>query len=166
MPSDFIEQTAPRDRDARAEHFMRMAIEEARLALAEGEFPVGAVLVRGNNVIARARNARERLSDPTAHAEVLALRAAAEQCGDWRLNGCELFVTLEPCPMCAGAILNARIDRVWYGAYDSERGCCGSVYRLTEDPAFNAFVHATGGVLAGECEGVIGEFLKGKRKRG
>ncbi len=164
MPSEFDIKTVPLRQDARAEHFMRMAIGEARLAFSEGEFPVGAVLVSGDNVIARARNARERLSDPTAHAEVLALRAAAEKCGDWRLNGCELFVTLEPCPMCAGAILNARIARVWYGAYDNERGCCGSVYRMTEDPAFNAFVHAVGGVLAEECSAIIDEFLQRHRK--
>ena len=114
-------------------------------------------------MIARAYNLREATSDPTAHAEVLALRAAAAQAGDWRLSDCELFVTLEPCPMCAGAILNARVGRVWFGAYDAERGCCGSVYRLTEDPAFNAFVPAMGGVLEAECAGVIGEFLRAHR---
>ena len=149
--------------DERAERFMRMALEQARAALAAGEFPVGAVMVRGDVGIARAYNLREATSDPTAHAEVLALRAAAAQAGDWRLSDCELFVTLEPCPMCAGAILNARVGRVWFGAYDAERGCCGSVYRLTEDPAFNAFVPATGGVLEAECAGVIGEFLRAHR---
>ena len=149
--------------DARALALMRAALAEARAALEEGEFPVGAVVARGEEIIARAHNLRERLHDPTAHAEVLALRAAAAALGDWRLSGCRLYVTLEPCPMCAGAIAAARLDGVTFGAYDPGRGCCGSVYRLTEDPAFNAFVPATGGVLEEECTALINGFLKEHR---
>lgn len=149
--------------DTRAEGFMRMALDEARIALSEGEIPVGAVIVCGERIIARAHNLRERTNDPTAHAEVLALRSAAQALKSWRLSECELFVTLEPCPMCAGAILGARVKRIWFGAYDVERGCCGSVYRLTEDPAFNVFVPSTGGVLADECAAVINEFLSAHR---
>lgn len=145
--------------ETRLERMMRAALEEAHAALAEGEFPVGAVVARGDEIIARAHNLREQTHDPTAHAEVLALRAAAAVQGDWRLNGCELFVTLEPCPMCAGAIVNSRPDRVVFGAYDTARGCCGSVYRITEDPAFNVFVPGTGGVLEDDCAGVIRDFL-------
>lgn len=149
--------------DAQDEHAMRMALDEAHAALDEGEVPVGAVVMRAGNVIARAHNRRERDHDPTAHAEVLALRAAAAALEDWRLNDCTLYVTLEPCPMCAGAIVSARVGRVVYGAYDEQRGCCGSVYRLPEDPAFNAFTCCTGGVLERECALVMNEFLRRHR---
>ena len=142
---------------------MRIALEEARLALDEGEVPVGAVLARGGEVLCRAHNLRERTGDPTAHAEVLALRAAAARLGDWRLSGLTLYVTLEPCAMCAGAILNARLERVVFGAYDAQRGCCASVYRLTEDPAFNAFVPSAGGVLERECAELLEEFMHARR---
>ena len=157
------EASAQDARDAQDEHAMRMALDEAYAALAEGEVPVGAVVMRAGNVIARAHNRRERDHDPTAHAEVLALRAAAAALEDWRLNDCTLYVTLEPCPMCAGAIVSARVGRVVYGAYDGQRGCCGSVYRLPEDPAFNAFTCCTGGVLERECALVMDEFLRRHR---
>ena len=116
-----------------------------------------------DEVLARAHNLREQTGDPTAHAEILALRAAARLTGDWRLSECTLYVTLEPCAMCAGAILNARLARVVFGAYDAQRGCCASVYRLTEDPAFNAFVPSVGGVLERECTAVMDEFLRAHR---
>lgn len=149
--------------DELAGRMMGLALDEARRALTEGEVPVGAVLARGDEVLARAHNLREQTGDPTAHAEMLALRAAARQTGDWRLSECTLYVTLEPCAMCAGAILNARLARVVFGAYDAQRGCCASVYRLTEDPAFNAFVPSTGGVRERECAAVMGEFLSRHR---
>lgn len=149
--------------DERAVRMMGLALDEARQALAEGEVPVGAVLTRDAEVLARAHNLREQTGDPTAHAEILALRAAARLTGDWRLSECTLYVTLEPCAMCAGAILNARLARVVFGAYDAQRGCCASVYRLTEDPAFNAFVPSVGGVLERECTAVMDEFLRAHR---
>ena len=146
------------------EKYMSLALELAREAADNGEVPVGCVIADSEGrVIGRGRNRREEGHDATAHAELEAIREACAETGDWRLEGCSIFVTLEPCPMCAGAILNARVGRVWFGAYDAERGCCGSVYRLTEDPAFNAFVPATGGVLEAECAGVIGEFLRAHR---
>ena len=164
MPERCSSEASAQDaRDAQDEHAMRMALDEAYAALAEGEVPVGAVVMRAGNVIARAHNRRERDHDPMAHAEVLALRAAAAALEDWRLNDCTLYVTLEPCPMCAGAIVSARVGRVVYGAYDGQRGCCGSVYRLPEDPAFNAFTCCTGGVLERECALVMDEFLRRHR---
>lgn len=147
------------------EGFMRLALEAASEAAALGEIPVGAVVVRGGEVLARAGNRRETLADPTAHAELLALRGAAQALGDWRLTGCTLYVTLEPCPMCAGAIALARLDAVWYGASDPRMGCCGSVYRLTEDPAFAGRTQANGGLLSAECAALITRFFQDRRER-
>lgn len=142
---------------------MALALDEARQALIEGEIPVGAVIARGGSVIARAHNTRERTLDPSGHAEMNALRLAARQTGDWRLSGCTLYVTLEPCCMCAGAIGQARLDRVIFGAYDAQAGCCGSVYRLTEDPAFSWYVPSDGGLMADACAALIREALKPRR---
>ena len=146
------------------EEMMAQALEQAYLALAEGETPVGCVIVKEGRIIARGRNRRETEKDPTAHAEMEAIRAAARATGDWRLTGCELYVTLEPCPMCAGAIVQARLARVVYGAADSRQGCAGSVYRVTEDPAFTHFCPADGGVLEKECRAVLDEFFKSARQ--
>lgn len=134
---------------------MALAIEQAKLALAEGEVPVGAVVAKDGQVVCAARNTRETGADPTGHAEINALRAAARQLGAWRLTGCTLYVTLEPCCMCAGAIMQARVDRVIFGAYDEQAGCCGSLYRITEDPAFPHFAPADGGLMAEECAALI-----------
>ena len=142
------------------EALMRAALEEAALALALGEVPVGAVIARGGKIIARAHNERETGGDPTAHAEVLAIRRAAAALGTRRLDGCTLYVTLEPCCMCAGAIMQSRIDRLVFGAYDTQAGCCGSLYRITEDPAFSHFVIAEGGLLADECAAVLGQSIR------
>lgn len=142
---------------------MREALGEAERALALGEVPVGAVVARGDAILSRAHNLRETLRDPTAHAEVLALREAARALGDWRLTGCSLFVTLEPCAMCAGAIVLARVERVIYGARDAQRGCCGSVYRISEDAALGHTVPATGGVLEGLCEALLRAFYAARR---
>jgi tRNA(adenine34) deaminase len=154
----------PRRYNMTDETMMSAALEQARLALEEGEMPVGAVIARGGEIISSGRNRRERTGDPTAHAEIEAIRAAAKAVGGWRLGGCTLFVTLEPCAMCAGAIVAARLDRVVYGASDPAAGCCGSLYRITEDPAFTHFARADGGVLAGECAALLSEFFAARRK--
>jgi len=142
---------------------MREAIAQAQLALDEGEMPVGCVIAKDGEIIARGRNLREQTGDPTAHAEIVAIREAARVLGDWRLEGCTLCVTLEPCPMCAGAISQARVARVVYGAPDEKYGCAGSVYRIPEDPAFGHFCRCDGGVLAGECAALVNRFFGEKR---
>lgn len=142
---------------------MRFALEEARIAFAEGEIPVGAVVADGERVLARAHNRRETDADPCAHAEILALRKAAAHLGRWRLQGLTLYVTLEPCPMCAGAAEMSGLARVVYGARDAQYGCCGSVYRLTEDPAFPTYCPADGGVLADECAALVRQFFQNRR---
>ena len=140
---------------------MALAVQQAELALDEGEVPVGAVIVKDGEPVCAARNTRETQNDPAGHAEINALRGAAKRLGTWRLTGCTLYVTLEPCCMCAGAIVQAGVDRVIFGAYDEQAGCCGSLYRITEDPAFPHFVRADGGLMAEEC----GELLKEGMKR-
>lgn len=146
------------------ERWMRVAIKAAGAAAAHGDIPVGAVIVHGGKAIAVAGNRREADGDPTAHAEMLALRAAAQALGRRRLSGCTLYVTLEPCPMCAGAIAMARPDAVIFGAHDARMGCCGSVYRLTEDAALGlGAVPAHGGVLAGECAALLESFFHERR---
>ena len=142
---------------------MREALAEARLALAEGELPIGCVIVHNHTIIARAHNEREQSGDPTAHAEIVAMRRAANHLKSWRLNGCTLYVTLEPCPMCAGAISQARVEHLIYGAPDPTQGCAGSVYRIPEDPAFSHFCQSDGGLLADECSAVLNEFFADKR---
>lgn len=138
---------------------MQEALKEARLALVEGELPIGCVIAQGNEIIARGHNLREQTNDPTAHAEIVALRQAAKKLNCWRLNDCTLFVTLEPCPMCAGAISQARIHRLVYGAADTRYGCAGSIYRIPEDPAFNHFCLCDGGVLEKECAALLRDFF-------
>ena len=144
---------------------MRLALDEAEAARAAGEIPVGAVVTRGNEVVFAARNTREADRDPAGHAEINALRGAAKALNAWRLTGCALYVTLEPCCMCAGAIMQARIERVVFGAYDEQAGCCGSLYRVTEDPAFPHFCPADGGVLAGDCQELLEDFFRRRRER-
>ena len=142
---------------------MQEALKEARLALAEGELPIGCVIVRNGSIIAQGHNLREQTNDPTAHAEIVAMRRAAEALGSWRLEGCTLYVTLEPCPMCAGAISQARIQRLVYGAADERYGCAGSVYRIPEDPAFNHFCPCDGGILEEECAALLHNFFEDRR---
>ena len=142
---------------------MRAALEEAERALALGEVPVGAVIGCGGEIVARAHNERETGGDPTAHAEVLAIRRAAAALGRRRLDGCTLYVTLEPCPMCAGAIAMARLGEVIFGAYDDRAGCCGSLYALTEDAAFGAVIPCSGGLLQEECRALLDRFFAEKR---
>jgi len=146
------------------EGFMRAALDEARRALLGGEVPVGAVVVADGAIVARAHNAPIALSDPTAHAEVLALREAGRKTGNYRLTGATLYVTVEPCPMCCGAVLQARLARVVYGAADPKAGAVESLYRLLDDSRLSHRVEAVGGVLGGECAALLTEFFETKRR--
>ncbi|HEX8202882.1 MAG TPA: tRNA adenosine(34) deaminase TadA [Isosphaeraceae bacterium] len=142
---------------------MRRALELARQAMTFGEVPVGAVVVRDDRVIAQAFNLREALSDPTAHAERLAITLAGRVLGSWRLERCTLYVTLEPCPMCAGAIVQGRVPRVVYGVADPKAGACDSLYRIAADPRFNHRARIQGGVLAEECGDLLSRFFRERR---
>ncbi len=147
----------------RDEEFMTIALEEAALAAAEGETPVGAVVVRYDEVIARAHNRREIEKNALCHAELSAIDQACKALGGWRLVDCDLYVTLEPCPMCSGAIINSRIVRLLYGARDSKAGCAGSVCNLFDMP-FNHRPEITGGVLEAQCSAVLSDFFRDLRK--
>ena len=142
---------------------MERAIELARAAADLGEVPVGAVVYRGDEVIAEAHNLREQTNDPTTHAELMALSQAGRVLGEWRLSGCTLAVTLEPCPMCAGAIVNARIDRVIYGARDPKAGACDTLFAIPTDRRLNHEVDVVGGVMADECAELLKEFFQSRR---
>ncbi|HEV3137658.1 MAG TPA: tRNA adenosine(34) deaminase TadA [Pirellulales bacterium] len=148
------------------EHFMRMALQEADAALSENEVPVGAVIVHNERLIAAAHNQREQLRDPTAHAEMIAITQATEALGSWRLENCTLYATLEPCPMCAGAILQARIPTLVYGATDPKGGAVHTLYQLLSDPRLNHRVQIVGGVLAGSCAEILARFFQSQRKLG
>ena len=143
--------------------FMQLALEQARHAWALGEVPVGAVVVRDGAVIASGYNQPIGRHDPTAHAEIVALRAAADLLGNYRLPGCELYVTLEPCVMCSGAMMHARLARVVYGAPDPKTGACGSVVNLFEQEQLNHHTEVTGGVMAEECAGMLRAFFAERR---
>lgn len=145
-------------------HHMEMALEEAALAASEAEVPVGAVVVSfERGVIGQAHNQRERLHDPTAHAEMIAITQAAQALRSWRLENCALYVTLEPCPMCAGAIVQARLPLVVYGCTDPKAGACDTLYRITSDPRLNHRARVMGGVLADRCAAVLGDFFRARR---
>ncbi len=144
------------------EFFMGEALRLAREAMADGDVPVGCVVVKDGQIIGRGRNRREVDGDATAHAEVEAIREACAQLGSWRLQDCALYVTLEPCPMCAGAIINARIREVRYGAKEEKSGCCGSVLNLFEE-RFNHRPRVYQGPLGPECEGLLQEFFQNLR---
>jgi tRNA(adenine34) deaminase len=148
-------------------YYMRLALQEAEVAAEENEVPVGAVIVRGEcQVIASDHNRREQLRDPTAHAEMLAITQAAEALGSWRLDDCTLYVTLEPCPMCAGAILQARIPRVVYGADDPKAGAVRSLFKLLNDVRLNHQCTVESGVLAESCGDVLSRFFQRQRAAG
>lgn len=142
---------------------MRAALEEARAAAARGDVPVGAVVLAEGRIVARAGNEREHRGDPTAHAEVLALRAAAEALGTWRLDGATLVVTLEPCPMCAGALVGARVRRLVFGAANTDNGACGTLYNLCADPRLNHEVEVVPGVDADAAATLLDEFFAPRR---
>jgi tRNA(adenine34) deaminase len=147
----------------RDERLMRLALEDARTAAEVGDVPVGAVVARGAEVLGRAGNAREREQDPTAHAEILALRQAATALGSWHLEGCAIYVTLEPCAMCAGALVLARLDRLAFGASDPKAGFAGSLGDLVRDPRLNHALDVEGGVLEEECGEVLRAFFLERR---
>jgi tRNA(adenine34) deaminase len=147
----------------RDEYFMRLALREAERALEHEDVPVGCVIVRDGEVLAAARNERELREDPTAHAEVLALREAAKHVGRWRLDGCAMYVTLEPCAMCAGAIVLARVPRVVYGALDPKAGAAGSVLDVLADPRLNHRPDIAAGLLAGEAAELLRAFFASRR---
>ena len=139
--------------------YMRLALELAAQAGERGDVPVGCVIVKDGQIVGRGRNRREENGDATAHAELEAIRDACARLGSWRLSGCALYVTMEPCPMCAGGIVNARIDRVYYGARDEKAGCCGSVLNLFEE-RFNHRPRLYRGPLEGECTQVLRDFFQ------
>jgi tRNA(adenine34) deaminase len=145
--------------------YMELALDEARAAAEAGEIPVGAVVVHQNEVIARAHNRREELKNPTAHAEMLALQAASAALNGWRLDECALYVTLEPCVMCAGAILQARVARLVFGCLDPKGGAVESLYRLCDDPRLNHSLPVARGVMEHECGAILSEFFADLRKK-
>ncbi len=148
------------------DHFMQLALEEAQQALLEEEVPVGAVIVDQGRVIASAHNQRERLHDPTAHAEMIAITQAAEARQSWRLDGCTLYVTLEPCPMCAGAMVQARLSTLVYGATDPKGGAVHTLYRLLDDPRLNHRAEIVAGVQADRCAEILTQFFQAQRRLG
>jgi tRNA(adenine34) deaminase len=149
--------------EERDRRLMALALAQARLCLGWGDVPIGAAVARGDEVLARAGNQRERLGDPTAHAEVLAMRSAASVLGSWRLEGCTLYVTLEPCAMCAGAAVLARVPRVVFGTRDPKAGFAGSLGDLLRDPRLNHRAEVVEGVLADECAEVLRGFFRSRR---
>lgn len=150
----------------RDEYWMEQALAAAQQAASENEVPVGALLIRDGQVLATGYNLREQAKNPTAHAELLAITRAAKALGDWRLEHCTLYVTLEPCVMCAGAILLARIPRVVYGAADPKAGAVNSLHQLLTDPRLNHRCDVTGGVLAERCGRILSEFFQAQRRMG
>ncbi len=146
------------------EEVMRIALEEAAAALEHDDVPIGAVIVKDGEIMARAHNERELRGDPTAHAEVLVLRSAAEESGSWRLNGTTMYVTLEPCSMCAGALVLARIERLVYGPQDERAGAALSLYNIPQDPRLNHNVEITAGVLAEDCAALLRTFFEAHRQ--
>lgn len=147
------------------EKFMREALRQAKKAADLGEMPVGAVIVRDGKVISRGYNKRETKKNALYHAEVIAIERACKKLGGWRLSQCQMYVTLEPCPMCAGAILNARIEKVFFGAYDEKSGCAGSKANLLDMNLCNYVTESEGGVLEAECQSIIKEFFRNLRNR-
>lgn len=147
------------------EEFMKEALHLAKIAYKKDEVPVGAVIVKDNKIIAKAYNKRQKSQDATLHAEVIAIKKTCKKLHTFRLNDCMLFVTLEPCAMCSGAIINARVGTVVFGAYDQKYGCCGSIYNLPEDNRFNHRAKVIGGVMEKECRELLTRFFESKRRK-
>ncbi|MGO4180802.1 tRNA adenosine(34) deaminase TadA [Paenibacillus sp. MCAF9] len=152
-------------REQEDQKWMLEAIEEAKKAEQIGEVPIGAVIVRNNEIIGRGYNLRETRFDPTAHAEMVAIRDACDRIGAWRLLDCTLYVTLEPCPMCAGAIVQSRVKRVVYGTSDPKAGCAGTLMNLLQEPRFNHETELTSGILQPECSNLLTQFFRRLRER-
>ena len=148
------------------EEYMKEALRLAKIAYKKDEVPVGAVIIKDNKIIAKAYNRRQKSQDATLHAEVIAIKKACKKLHTFRLNDCTLFVTLEPCVMCSGAIINARVGTVVFGAYDPKYGCCGSIYNLPEDNRFNHRAKVIGGVMKDECRELLTQFFESKRRKG
>lgn len=146
------------------EKFMKEAIKEAKKAYNKLEIPVGAIIVKDGKIIARAHNVKEEKKDTTKHAEIIAIQKASKKLESWRLTGCEMYVTLEPCSMCAGALIQSRLKKVYIGAMDKKTGACGSVLNLLEDYKFNHIVEAENGICKEECENILKKFFKELRK--
>jgi tRNA(adenine34) deaminase len=146
-------------------YFMKQALQEAEKAFAMGEVPIGAVVVKGDSVIARGHNLRETWKDPTAHAEIIAIREAAKVLGGWRLMGTTMYVTIEPCPMCAGALVNARVERLVYGAKDPKAGAVESIINIVQNEAFNHRMEVTAGILEEECAQIMRDFFRRLREK-
>ena len=147
------------------EDWMKESLRLAEKAFSEGEVPVGAIVVKEDKIIGRGHNQREGLNDPTAHAEILAITAAAGTLEDWRLTGCTLYVTKEPCPMCAGALINSRVSHLIFGAYDEEKGCCGSLYQLCGDRRLDSRTTVKGGVEEEKWNNILQETSNWQRVR-
>ena len=145
--------------------WMKAAFREAEKAFEQDEVPIGAVVVQNGKIIGRGYNQRKSLIDPTAHAEIIAITSAANTIKDWRLKDCQLYVTKEPCPMCAGALVNARINMVIFGMYDEKEGCCGSLYQLCRDNRFKHQLTVKGGIMEDACTLIIQEFFKKQREK-
>lgn len=150
--------------DALDERYMRMAIDQAFIAEENGDVPIGCIIVHENRVIAKAYNQREQLHDPTAHAEIIALTQAAEAIGNWRLHGCTIYVTLEPCPMCAGALVLGRLDRLVYGTDDPKTGAVQSLYNIVQDDRLNHRLDVTAGVMKEDCKTQLQAFFQRRRQ--
>tara|TARA_E500000178_G_scaffold336951_1_gene375558 strand:+ start:1945 stop:2379 length:435 start_codon:yes stop_codon:yes gene_type:complete len=144
---------------------MKIALKLAEKAFTQNEIPVGSVIVKENRIIGRGYNQKERLTDPTAHAEIISISAASSTINDWRLNGATIYVSKEPCSMCAGAIINSRISRLVFGAYDDQKGCCGSLYQICGDKRLGSNTVVKGGVLEDRCSEILSEFFHLKRKK-
>ena len=144
---------------------MKIAFKLAEKAFTQNEIPVGSVIVKENRIIGRGYNQKERLTDPTAHAEIISISAASLTINDWRLNGATIYVSKEPCSMCAGAIINSRISRLVFGAYDDQKGCCGSMYQICGDKRLGSNTVVKGGVLEDRCSEILSEFFHLKRKK-
>ena len=145
--------------------YMDIALKEAAKAFKKDEVPIGAIIVQGNTILGRGYNQTEALCDSTAHAEMIAITAASNTKNDWRLDDCILYVTKEPCPMCAGAIINSRLKMVVFGCYDEKEGCCGSLYQICGDPRFGITAAVKGGVLDTKCSSILKEFFQLKRDK-
>jgi len=146
------------------EFFMAQALKEAKKAYQKDEVPIGAVVVKDSTIIARGYNQKVNKNNTILHAEIVALTKAMKKTKDWRLTGCTLYVTLEPCPMCAGACINSRVDRIVFGAYDKKAGCCGSLYNLPTDKRFNHRAIVQGGILENDCAKILSDYFAKRRR--